>query len=502
MTSKKNRDVSVSVTAFYLKIIGFWLADTYEEKRRRKFAQNCTILMLMCAVLLEVRDIYHIWGDFGAVVYVMCNILTVGISLFKILVSMRSKEKFLELIKYARTNFWHSDYDSQEQMIVNECKRSCTFLICVFNFFANGTVSGYIIRPIVESIGKNESDRILIVNFWIDFPTTMTPYYEILFTSQVFIVMYVCISYLCIDNFLCMINLHTATQFRILQYRLSNVCGANERSDKISKKTPSNSDECYAKFKNCIQQHQALIEYCNELQEVFGLFVLAQVLLFSLLMCLDGYLVMEDTPIMQRLTFLFHLTGCLCQLLMFTYSCDCLIRESLNVANAIYDCSWIHLPMDRSGRMLRKDLTFVIGRSRVPCCLTACGFFPVSLETYTSIKASDRSSIRSLQSIQRVLVVCEVQCPNVSVGYQRDNMKLFKTDDLGFSVTSMFVKMIGLWMAKNQFEQHVRNVTLFYTFFFVSFGFYVEATNLYHSWGDLSVSNHIQGGVEEKLRVF
>ncbi|KOC60413.1 Odorant receptor Or2, partial [Habropoda laboriosa] len=139
---------------------------------------------------------------------------------------------------------------------------------------------------------KNESDRLLIVNFWIDLPITITPYYEILFTIQIFIIMYVCISYLCIDNFLCMINLHTATQFRILQYRLSNVCGANERSDKISKKTPSNSDECYAKFKNCIQQHQALIEYCNKLQEVFGIFVLAQVLLFSLLMCLDGYLVM------------------------------------------------------------------------------------------------------------------------------------------------------------------------------------------------------------------
>lgn len=77
--------------------------------------------------------------------------------------------------------------------------------------------------------------------------------------------------------------------------------------------------------------------------------------------------------------------GCMCQLLMFTYSCNCLIQDSECVMNATYKSSWSPLPMDKYGKMLRKDLMFVMMRSRAPCCLTACGFFAVSLETYTGV---------------------------------------------------------------------------------------------------------------------
>lgn len=93
----------------------------------------------------------------------------------------------------------------------------------------------------------------------------------------------------------------------------------------------------------------------------------------------------EDTSSAKRIIFTFHLMGCMCQLLMFTYSCDCLMHDSMSMANAVYSSLWSYLPMDKYGKLLRKDLMFVIMRSRSPCCLTACGFFPVSLETYTGV---------------------------------------------------------------------------------------------------------------------
>ncbi|CAK9795858.1 hypothetical protein ANTPLA_LOCUS547 [Anthophora plagiata] len=92
-----------------------------------------------------------------------------------------------------------------------------------------------------------------------------------------------------------------------------------------------------------------------------------------------------DSPPAKRLIFIFHLFGSFCQLLLFTYSCDGLIEESTNVGTAIYCGPWLYLPMDKAGRMLRKDLTMVIIRSKKPCCLTASGFFPVSLETCTTV---------------------------------------------------------------------------------------------------------------------
>ncbi|XP_076650585.1 uncharacterized protein LOC143357837 [Halictus rubicundus] len=87
-----------------------------------------------------------------------------------------------------------------------------------------------------------------------------------------------------------------------------------------------------------------------------------------------------------------HLAMIFVQLLMFTYTCDGLIHESLNVAITIYNAPWYSLLMSKSGGMLGKDLTLVILRSIVPCCITAKGFFSISLETFTKVRKINKKS--------------------------------------------------------------------------------------------------------------
>lgn len=65
MVSKGNRDFSIAVTAFYMKIVGFWQADNHIEERLRKFATIYTLCALFIALAVEVRDFYYTWGDFG-----------------------------------------------------------------------------------------------------------------------------------------------------------------------------------------------------------------------------------------------------------------------------------------------------------------------------------------------------------------------------------------------------------------------------------------------------
>lgn len=92
-----------------------------------------------------------------------------------------------------------------------------------------------------------------------------------------------------------------------------------------------------------------------------------------------------DTPASRKVSLVLNFAGTLCQLLMFTYSCDDLIQESVKVGNAIFSGPWASLPMDEVGRVLRKNLVIVIMRSHRVCCLTAGKFFPVSLETSTAV---------------------------------------------------------------------------------------------------------------------
>ncbi|PBC27160.1 Putative odorant receptor 67c [Apis cerana cerana] len=151
----------------------------------------------------------------------------------------------------------------------------------------------------------------------------------------------------------------------------------------------------------------------------------------------------EDTSLMSRLIFTFHLISCMCQLLMFTYSCDCLIRDSTNIANATYNSLWSFMPMDKYGKMLRKDLILVIMRSKSPCYLTALGFFPVSLETYISF----------------------------------------------------LLKLTGVWMTVNEGEKRGRRIAMAYTFLIQVYGLYLNIGDICYSLDDLSLLTVQQIGI-------
>ncbi|XP_043259231.1 odorant receptor 4-like [Colletes gigas] len=333
--------------------------------------------------------------EFADCIYSICNAITLITISFKILILFKHRKAFLELILYTQKNFWHTNYDPYEKTVMGNCKRICTCLICIFCFFSQGTAISYAVGPMIANIGKNDSDRILPFKIWLDLPFTVTPYFEITFTIQVLTLYHIGVCYLCLDNFLCVLNLHVASQFRILQYRIENLVSLKDET-KLKEASFQNplyqADECLEAFKMYVKQHQALIKYCSRLQEVFAAVGLGQVIIFSLLICLDGYLVLLVTAsLSRRLIFAFHITGCMCQLLMFTYSCDCLIQESTQIAAAVYAAPWTQLPMNKDGSALRKDLILVMMRSRVPCCLNASGFFVVSLETYTTVLSTAAS---------------------------------------------------------------------------------------------------------------
>lgn len=92
--------------------------------------------------------------------------------------------------------------------------------------------------------------------------------------------------------------------------------------------------------------------------------------------------------------------GILSQLLMSTFCSDGLIRESVNVGQAAFSGPWYIFSMNKVGRALRQDVLMIIIRSRKSCCLTAGGFFPVSLETCTAVN-TQLSKSTTCNKIQR-----------------------------------------------------------------------------------------------------
>lgn len=65
MKSKEVRDLSITVTAFYMKIAGFWTSTNYVEERRRNVTMSYTLFAILFATTTEVRDLYFSWGNFS-----------------------------------------------------------------------------------------------------------------------------------------------------------------------------------------------------------------------------------------------------------------------------------------------------------------------------------------------------------------------------------------------------------------------------------------------------
>ncbi|XP_076241046.1 uncharacterized protein LOC143183408 [Calliopsis andreniformis] len=383
-------DISITLTTIFMKMSGLWMAANYTEQIFRNTMLLYTTSLILFAVGVQTTDFYYSWGDVSAQLYIMCNILSLTTSLIKITIIFLNRKDFFKLIVYMQKKFLNSNYDSYEEMIVDSSRRISTMFILSFTFFAQITVATYVIGPVWANIGKNDSERILPFRMWVNLPLTVTPYFEIMFTLQVLSVYQIGVCYFCFDNFLCIINLHVSGQFRILHYRLRNLTSG--RGKEMSDIPVHSASKRYAVFKNCVQQHQSLIAYCDLLEHVFSSLVLGQVLLFSIVICLDGYQVlMAEATILRRLIFVFHTGTTMSQLLMFTYSCDCLIRESTNTSEAMFAAPWYYSSMSKHGKMLRNDMKLVILRSRIPCCLTARGFFVVSLETYTKVLSTAAS---------------------------------------------------------------------------------------------------------------
>ncbi|XP_031773984.1 putative odorant receptor 92a isoform X2 [Apis florea] len=356
MHKERYTDVSLKVSQFLLKSAGIWTIGNNAEERQRKFAVFYTLAALIYGIYVNAVDIYHNLDNLAHCVFLTCNITCILLGLFKCFVISFFRMEFSRLVSYAQKHFWRLDYDYNEKILFEKCQKFCKLWIIVVSMISQSSLAFYIITPIYENIGKNKSDRILPFKMWVDLPLSATPYYEIMF---------------------------------VIQQELSRIWSV---VDEQTTNVAAYARGCHVALKKCIRRHQSLIEFCNKLEKVFTFPILSHVVVFSLLMCFDTYeIILADIPTLKRLIFICHMIGSFIHIIFFAYICHGLIEESGNVGLATYSGWWTTLPMNETGRMLRKDIRMIMMKSMRPCYLSAGGFFPMSLETSTALISSTMS---------------------------------------------------------------------------------------------------------------
>ncbi|CAD1468956.1 unnamed protein product [Heterotrigona itama] len=330
MQTVQHSDLSINLSTFFLKNIGLWIPEDSMEERRMKMMLFFTVFNSMIGAVVIFRDLYFTLLYKGVsivqlnndVLYVITNVLTVVMGLIKMYTILMHKSEFINLIIYMQQNFWIVNYDFREKEILDNCRKTCTFFISSVTTIGVCAMLSYTITPIIDifrkktirtfvaaNVGKNQSERVLPFNLWINLPLYISPYYEILFFFQNWLILtvdlirynkgnnnlylvqvmnlyYVAITYFCFDNIFCILVVHLAGQFRVLRYRFTKLCNLEH---KIREATLIDVYEFYEKLKMYIRHHQTLINYYKRLETVYTMIIFGQVLVFSVLICLFAY---------------------------------------------------------------------------------------------------------------------------------------------------------------------------------------------------------------------
>ncbi|XP_034179567.2 odorant receptor 10-like [Osmia lignaria lignaria] len=385
MDTRSYTDFSIAFATYITKYTGIWVPRNAAEELQRKISMAYTAFALLYGIYVNTVDIYHSWGDATHCTFLILNTTCISMTTVKMIILNSKRAGFVDALFYAQRHFWHRRYTPEERLIffisVKYCIRYVIFAIGSLQL----ALSGYTITPLIENLGRNKSDRVLPFKMWVDWPLSETPYYELMFTFQVICVNLIGAAYVCPEMFLCLFNLHVMGQFRILQHRMLNFWNVEgKKMDAIMY-----TDHCYTALKKCIQHHQLLIEFCMKLEQVYTMSIFTHMAVLSLLLCFDSYeIVVANTSASMRIIFLFHGVGSLGQLFMLTYTSNFMMEESTNVITSMYLGSWSTLPMNKDGRSFRSAMKFIMIRSLKPCYLTAAGFFPLTLGTFTSLLSS------------------------------------------------------------------------------------------------------------------
>nr|XP_012214848.1 PREDICTED: uncharacterized protein LOC105667580 [Linepithema humile] len=360
-----------------------------------------------------------------------------------------------------------------------------------FTFFVQGTVFTYMLTPIIENRGKNESERILPFNVWLGIPTNVTPIFEILFVFQILVLVHSGLCFCCFDNLLSLLNLHIAGQFKLLQHRLETILERINRVDTVKSFDERKKREMYEEIKRCIVLHQELIWYCEQIQHIFMYSTLCQLLVSGIMLCVAGFQVfLAQGTFVRRLIFIAHTNGCFFQLFIITLTANDLMLESCAVGNAAYNADWQVLS-HKDNRRVRNAILFIIMRCTRACSISAGGFFPVSLETFMAVLSTAASYFTLLRKFTDQQLRKKSQRICVSLVHGRGGVEKITRCGMtrnkeyrSVSITRLFMKMVGLWDVETPRERLLLRAAFGYAVWQIVFAILVEGVDLYHCLGD------------------
>ncbi|XP_076224808.1 odorant receptor 10-like isoform X2 [Nomia melanderi] len=358
---------AVGVSRFFLKLICLWPEDTHGVRRfMENLFINTLVVLFICFMMIPTMLFVRKLEQFTAIVDNLVYPCTVFTITWKVFIFHRNRDDMM-------AEDWSKPRTDEETSVMLHYANIVRVVnVCAFAvvFFAVLCADLFPIFGVNFRYTSPLSDVFPIPTYY-EYDVYHSPYYEMIYVVQVILMWFLLLGYCSVDMVFGMVVFHICGQVKNFRTRI-----AREKEFENFKHT----------LTAIVTDHIRLSRAVDKIENLFKLILLAQMLLFGIMLCVYGSGVMaaiteNSKPSLTRIIYLICLvTSCIMQISFYFITGQILANQSEALYYAVYECEWIKLKSNEV-----RSLILVMMRAKQPFLITTEKLFPMTLMTFGNI---------------------------------------------------------------------------------------------------------------------
>ncbi|XP_058805410.1 odorant receptor 47a-like [Phymastichus coffea] len=366
------------------------LIDLEDTKNFEKFG-----IFAKVPVLTIITIIISVTGAFGQFVWMVQSLsydrqlaTTLSTNIFSN-VSCVSKgfclsvaAKDLQAILHDISKMWNSYRSEGEcrKRIINRAKKTVSF-VKGYIWMTVALIANFGVPPLqymlIQYIGHKTSNTTLdysIRIFPLRYPFDVNTgwIYYLILCHEFWILFGLTLCWVSCDTLFASLTTHLSIQFEILEHDINNLINRETNEVRLKKN-----------LFTFVNRHREILRVCKEVERVFSPVIFITVVVSSMNICVNTYMVQEYVAVGKYFDGGYHFflaANTFLQIIVYCVYAETLTQHVSSISNAIYDCEW-----SDKNQEFKICVQILLMKTQKPFYCKAYGFFILSHEQLTKI---------------------------------------------------------------------------------------------------------------------
>ncbi|XP_011879043.1 PREDICTED: odorant receptor 43a-like isoform X2 [Vollenhovia emeryi] len=370
---------AIGINRFTLQMIGLWPDETLSS--RQKFLANLRAFVIFTtlvtvSIIPSLFSLIRVWSDMIAMIDNLQITLPITATAMKIIIMWLRKEDLTSVVSMVVADWVRTKTEDERDTMIKQARFArrivvfgCIMMVLAIIIIVIPPCFGYSMRYLTNVTDPGQP---LLLQTYYFRDMTQSPYFEIAFVAQTAAVIMAAFSYTGIDNFLGLVVFHICAQMEILRTRFTNLHEYKDFNLGLSTN---------------VQNHMRLIRSIDIIESTFNLMLLALLVYFSIIFCLQGFLIISIIDDGGNVSFpricwlVSELIITFVHMLLYCVVGEILIAKCEGIYHAVYNYAWYSLKPNEA-----RNLTMIMIRADRPLYITAGKIFPMTLSMFCSVR--------------------------------------------------------------------------------------------------------------------